>query len=60
MERRDSFLAWMRHVGHHQGGSPGGSQAYLEVLAEHHDPLPQEAEEEVKIIPGSEVVTVSL
>ena len=37
-----------------------GAQAYLEVLAEHHDPLPQEAAEEVKIIPGSEVVTVSL
>ena len=37
-----------------------GAQAYLEVLAEHHDPLPQELEAEVKIIPGPQVVTVSL
>ena len=33
---------------------------FIEVLAEHHDPLPQEAAEEVKIIPGSEIVTVSI
>lgn len=36
------------------------AQAYLEVLMEHHDPLPQETKEEVKIIPGPEVVTVTL
>ena len=37
-----------------------GAQAYLEVLAEHNDPLPTEAEEEVRIIAGAEVVTVTL
>ena len=37
-----------------------GAQAYLEVMAEHNDPLPQEAEEEVRIISSSEVVTVTL
>lgn len=36
-----------------------GAQAYLEVLAEHHDPLLQKAEEG-RIAPGSEVVTVTL
>lgn len=36
------------------------AQAYLEVLVEHHDPLPQETNEEVKIIPGPEVVTITL
>ena len=37
-----------------------GAQAFLEVMMEHNDPLPQEAEEEVKILSGSDVVTVSL
>jgi predicted RNase H-like HicB family nuclease len=37
-----------------------GAQAYLEVMIEHNDPLPQEAGEEVRILPGSEVVTVTL
>jgi predicted RNase H-like HicB family nuclease len=37
-----------------------GAQAYLEVMMEHNDPLPQEAGEEVRILPGSEVVTVTL
>jgi predicted RNase H-like HicB family nuclease len=37
-----------------------GAQAYLEVMIEHNDPLPKEVEDEVKIIPGSEVVTVTL
>jgi len=37
-----------------------GAQAYLEVMPEHNNPLPQEAEEEVKILSGSEVVTVTL
>ena len=37
-----------------------GAQAYLEVMAEHNDPLPQEAEEEVRIISSPEVVTVTL
>ena len=36
------------------------AQAFLEVMLEHNDPLPQEAEEEVRILPGSEVVTVTL
>jgi predicted RNase H-like HicB family nuclease len=40
------------------------AQAYLEVLLEvlmeHQDPLPQEGDEGVAIIPGAEVVTVSL
>jgi predicted RNase H-like HicB family nuclease len=36
-----------------------GAQAYLEVMIEHDDPLPQEGEE-VRIIPGPEVVTVTL
>jgi len=36
-----------------------GAQAYLEVMMEHNDPLPQEAEE-VRTIPGSEVVTITL
>ena len=36
-----------------------GAQAYLEVMMEHNDPMPQEAEE-VRVIPGSEVVTVTL
>jgi predicted RNase H-like HicB family nuclease len=42
------------------GALQDGTQAYLEVMLEHNDPLPQEAEEEVKILPGSEVVTVTL
>ena len=37
-----------------------GAQAYLEVMLEHHDPMPQEAEEEIRIISGPEVVTVTL
>ena len=37
-----------------------GAQAYLEVLAEHHDPLPREAEGEVIVIPDSPVVTFML
>ena len=36
-----------------------GTQAYLEVMMEHNDPLPQEGEE-VRIIPGSEIVAVTL
>ena len=36
-----------------------GAQAYLEVMAEHDDPLPQAAEE-VSTVPRSEVVTVTL
>ena len=36
------------------------AQAYLEVMMEHDDPLPQETNEWVKIIPGPEVVTVTL
>jgi len=36
-----------------------GAQAYLEVMAEHNDPLPQEAEA-VSTIPRSEVVTITL
>ena len=37
-----------------------GAQAYLEVMMEHTDPLPQEAEEEVKIISAEDVVSVTL
>lgn len=36
-----------------------GAQAYLVVMLEHNDPLPQESEE-VKNVPGSEIVTVTL
>jgi predicted RNase H-like HicB family nuclease len=36
-----------------------GAQAYLEVMVEHNDPLPQEAEH-VNTIPRSEVVSVTL
>ena len=36
-----------------------GTQAYLEVMMEHNDPLPQEGEE-VRIISGSEIVAVTL
>ena len=37
-----------------------GAQAYLEVMAEDNNPLPQEAEEDVRIITSAEVVTVTL
>ncbi len=36
-----------------------GAQAYLEVMMEHNDPLPPAAEE-ARMVPGSEVVTVTL
>ena len=36
-----------------------GAQAYLEVMIEHSDPLPQEGDE-VRIIPGADIVTVTL
>ena len=36
-----------------------GAQAYLEVMMEHNDPLPK-ATEEARMVPGSEVVTVTL
>lgn len=36
------------------------TQAYLEVLAEHQQPLPKAAEQEVTIISDSEVVAVTL
>ena len=36
-----------------------GAQAYLEVMMENDDPMPQEGEE-VRVISGSEVVTVTL
>ena len=36
-----------------------GAQAYLEVMMENNDPLPQDAEE-ANTIPQSEVVTVTL
>lgn len=36
------------------------AQAFLEVMMEHNDPLPQEAEEEVKVLSASDVVTVTL
>ena len=37
-----------------------GAQAYLEVLVEHNDPLPPEAEKDVIVVPDSPVVTVTL
>ncbi len=36
-----------------------GAQAYLEVMLEHNDPLPKEAEE-ARVVPGSETMTVSV
>ena len=36
------------------------AQAFLEVMLEHSDPLPPEAEPEVETLSGSEVVTVTL
>ena len=36
------------------------AQAFLEVMLEHSDPLPQEAEQEFETLSGSEVVTVTL
>ena len=36
------------------------AQAILEVMIEHNDPLPQEAEQEVEILSGSDVVTVTI
>ena len=36
-----------------------GAQAYIEVMTEHNDPLPQQGEL-VGIVAGSEVVTVKL
>ena len=36
-----------------------GAQAFLEVMIEHNDPLPKDGEE-VTIIPGSEIVAVTL
>ena len=36
------------------------AEAFLEVMLEHNDPLPKEAEEEVKVLTGSDVVTVTI
>ena len=36
------------------------AQALLEVMMEHDDPLPSEAEEEVNVLSGTEIVTVTL
>jgi predicted RNase H-like HicB family nuclease len=36
------------------------AQAFLEVMIEHNDPLPQEAEEEAKNLTESDVVTVTV
>ena len=36
------------------------AEAFLEVMLEHNDPLPKEAEEEVKVLSGSDVVTVTI
>ncbi len=36
-----------------------GAQAYLEVMMEHNDPMPQEGEE-VRVFSGTEVITVTL
>lgn len=36
------------------------AQAFLQVMIEHHDPLPHEAEEGINVLRGSEVVTVTL
>ena len=36
------------------------AQAFLEVMMEYNDPLPPEAEQEVEILSGSDVVTVTL
>ena len=36
------------------------AQAFLEVMMEHNDPLPPEAEEEAKDFTESDVVTVTL
>ena len=35
-------------------------QAFLEVMVEYNDPLPPEAEQEVEILSGTNVVTVTL
>jgi predicted RNase H-like HicB family nuclease len=37
-----------------------GAQAYLEVMMEHNDPLPKEAEEESRILSAPEIVTVTV
>jgi predicted RNase H-like HicB family nuclease len=37
-----------------------GAQAFLEVMMEHDDPLPKEAEEESKILSAPDVVTFTL
>ena len=36
------------------------TQAYLEVLIEHDDPLPQETEQEVIVNSGPEIVSVTI
>jgi len=36
------------------------AQAFLEVMMEYNDPLPPQAEQEVEIPSGSDVVTVTL
>ncbi len=36
------------------------AEAFLEVMQKHNDPLPKEAEEEVKILSGPDVVTVTI
>ena len=36
------------------------AQAFLEVMMEHNDPLPKEAEEESKILSAMDVVTITV
>ena len=36
------------------------AQAFLEVMMEHSDPLPEETAEEVKTLSGSDIVTVTI
>ena len=35
-----------------------GAQAYLEVIMEHNDPLPPEAEEEIRVLSSADAVDV--
>jgi antitoxin HicB len=36
------------------------AQAFLEVMMEHNDPLPKEAEEEARLLSESELISVTL
>lgn len=38
----------------------GAAQAYLEVMSEHGDPLPEDAHEEVSVINSPDVVAVTV